>query len=256
MFQAHHGLRRATWRLKRLAPPLMVTFVLLTGSSLPSAATLPPIPDLASFHWQALSTPHRDRLRQAYKKALASPDDGTAVGQLGIVLQAFEEFQLAATCFERSSQLEPRAFRWIYYLGIVEAAQGEKSKALDALARAVQMAPAYLPARLKLADAWLATGNLEESQRAYGRAMRQFPDSAPAYYGVARIQASNKQYGAAITNLNKACALFPDYGAAYYSLGIIYRDQGKLADAQKSLAMFELHRNSSPRVPDPDGQRG
>src|SRR5690349_3988425 len=65
----------------------------------------------------------RRQVEDAYSAARSTPKDAAAVGRLGMVLDAYEQYDSAAVCYERSHLLEPSAFRWLYYLGWVEAAQ-------------------------------------------------------------------------------------------------------------------------------------
>ena len=194
---------------------------------------------------------NRERLRQAYEKARSSPEDDEAVGQLGMMLQALGEHRLAGHCYVTAAQLEPKAFRWIYYLGVVKAAEGEYSQAADLLRKALRLKPGFLPGRLKLAEASLAAANLDESEAVYQSIISEFPDSAAAYYGLGRIQAAKGQFTSAIGSLRGSCTLFPEFGAAYYALGIVYRDRGQLSEAQRLMSLFQLHKGSHPPLRDP-----
>ena len=52
---------------------------------------------------------------RAYDDALAHPDDAVRVGHLGMVLQAWEQFDSASVVYARARSLE-RRFDW-FYLG-------------------------------------------------------------------------------------------------------------------------------------------
>ena len=56
---------------------------------------------------------------RAYDEALAHPADAARVGHLGMVLQAWEQFDTASVVYARARGLE-RRFDWFYLGGLVE----------------------------------------------------------------------------------------------------------------------------------------
>src|SRR6266481_450187 len=131
--------------LAAIAQTVVLTVALLASSAPVSAQSLPPIPDLSNLNWESISPSVREPLRHAYEKVRSHPDDGEAAGQLGMALQALEQFGTAATCYDRALRLEPRAFRWTYYSAVAKAAQGEQAEAIERFRTAVEQKPDYLP---------------------------------------------------------------------------------------------------------------
>ena len=82
------------------------------------------------------------------------PDDAVRVGHLGMVLQAWEQFDSAAVVYARARSLE-RRFDWFYLGGLVETRLAHHEAAARLLADAVKLSPDSVPARLALADALL-----------------------------------------------------------------------------------------------------
>ncbi len=95
----------------------------------------------------------REQVKKSLDEARRNPRDANAVGRLGMVLQTYEDHELAATCYLLAHRLEPKDFRWTYLLGISQSALGKQREAVAALRDALRLKPEDLPAQLKLADA-------------------------------------------------------------------------------------------------------
>ena len=80
-----------------------------------------------------------------------------------MLLHAYQQNEAAAICFERARTLDSKEFKWIYYLGTVQAALGNHSEAVVTLREGLQRRPDYIPAQLRLAESLLATGRTDES---------------------------------------------------------------------------------------------
>jgi len=224
--------------------------LLLCEHSFAADRSLPPIPDLSKLNWVSIRSGSRDRLRQAFEEAFANPQGVEEIGKLGMLLQASEQYEMAAACYGRARRLDTSSFRWAYYLGLAEAANGKKVQAAASLKKALQVASNYLPARLKLAEVLMEIGDWEASQTLFQKIVGQHPDSALAYYGLGRIQAAKGQFSEAIQNLKKACDLFPSFGVAHYALGMLYRDLGELQKAQEEMALFQRLKDERPPLRD------
>ncbi len=228
--------------------PLALAPALLAGAALlPATESLPPLPLLKvanSF------PPIRKQIEQAAAAARANPHDPAVNGKLGMVLDTYEQYESAAICYERAHLLEPGAFRWLYFLGWVEAGQGKYEEAIAALRAALQLRPDYLPARLKLGESLLGAGKWEESARGYESILAENPDCAAAHYGLGRARAAGGDEARAAESLERACGLFPSYGAAHYSLALVFRKLGKAQESQKQLGLYSQDPVSVPALGD------
>jgi Flp pilus assembly protein TadD len=52
----------------------------------------------------------RDQISRAYEEARSKPQDGAAVGRLGMMFQVYGRYELAETCYIRACGLDPRSF--------------------------------------------------------------------------------------------------------------------------------------------------
>ena len=167
-----------------------------------------------------------------------------------MLLAVYERQEAAVACYQRAHLLEPASFRWLYYLGLVQATQGRREAAAATLRAALQVDADYLPAQLKLAETLLAVGKWEEGSGIYEEILKKHPESAEAWYGMGRILAARGDVTAAVESYRKACELFPPYGAAHYALALVYRKLGKSDESQQHLKTYSENKTVVPPADD------
>lgn len=193
----------------------------------------------------------RAQIQQAYENAKSQPDDPKATGRLAMTLQTYGLLQEATMYYQRAAELQPREFRWTYYLGLIEADQGRCEPAELHLRRALSIDPDYVPAKLKLANCLLASAEWDASQELYNEVVKQDADNPDAHYGLGRIRANRRDYAGAAEAYRKAVVLFPDYGAAHYALALAYRAMGDTENAEQELRLFDKNKTAVPPANDP-----
>lgn len=219
------------------------------------AAQLPELPKLAMSGFQPAI---RRQIQQAAAVARAHPGSAEALGNLGMMLDAYQQYQSASLCYERARRLDPRSFRWAYYLGMAQVHQGKYDQAAVTLKEALRLEPDFMPARLELAASLLAAGDLDGSGRLYDAILKNVSPSgdgnnaaAEAWYGMGRVQAARGETSAAVESYRKACELFPSYGAAQYGLALAYRKLGKPESAEPHFRVYEANITVTPVLDDP-----
>jgi tetratricopeptide (TPR) repeat protein len=210
--------------------------------------SLPPLPKVSL---QQFVPAVREQVQEAYDAAVAHPRNAAANGKLGMVLQAYSQLEGAEIAYRRAHQLAPSHFDWIYYLGRVQAGQGNCEDAIKSLREALNLDPGYLPARLKLAECLRASAQWGESEILYRAILKERPDSAEAYYGLGKVQTARHDVHAAIDSYHAACKLFPEFGAAYYVLALAYQTLGEEKKAQDEFHRYEKNKDTGPPAPDP-----
>jgi tetratricopeptide (TPR) repeat protein len=226
---------------------ILVAMLAVSVLQTPTAAT-PAIPSVAAADFPPVV---REQVQSAYEAALAHPRDAGAVGRLGMLLELYSKREPAALCYERASRLEPKTFRWKYYLGSLQSAQGKRAEATETLRAALRLSPGYLPAMFRLADNLLGSGEWDEGAKIYETAAKDHPEAAEAWYGLGRVRAARGDPAGAAALYRKACDLFPSYGAAHYGLAMAYRKSGEKEKADEHLKIHAANRNLVPPVPDP-----
>lgn len=193
----------------------------------------------------------RVQVQQAYDLARAHPRDAEASGRLGMLLDLYNRPDDASTCYHRAHQLDPGSFKWMYYLGSLQARLGKHTEAVRTLRAALSLQPDYLPARLKLAESLFDAGDIGASDELYSTIVRDQPGAADAYFGLGRISLSRGRTAEARSDFRKACELFPTYGAAHYELAQVDRKLGKVDESQHEISLYLQHRTLVPPVEDP-----
>jgi tetratricopeptide (TPR) repeat protein len=193
----------------------------------------------------------RDQVQQAYDRVRAHPQDGGATGRLGMLLDLYSRTDDASACYQRAHQLDPDSFKWLYYLGSLQARLGNHNDAVRTLRMALRLRPDYLPARLKLAESLLDSGDLTDSGALYSTIVHKYPEAAEAYFGLGRISVSRGQTADASRDFHQACELFPTYGAAHYELAQVERKLGNTEESQREISLYLQHRTLVPPVDDP-----
>jgi tetratricopeptide (TPR) repeat protein len=208
------------------------------------------IPDLPQLNIGNFLPAIRQQVQQAETASRANPDDGDASGTLGMILDAYEQYESAAICYRRAHLLDPGSFRWLFHLGWVQAAQGKHQDAVLTLGQALRLKPDYMPAQLKLADSLLTIGKREDAREIYQSISRAHPESAEAHYGLGRVLAARGEAAAAATAYLKSCELFPPYGPAHYALAMAYRKLGEETEAQLQFSLYERNKTAVPPLED------
>ena len=148
----------------------------------------------------------REPIGRALADARAHPSDATRVGQLGKVLQAWDQFETAAAVYARARALE-RRYEWYYLEGVTQTRLARHAVAATLLRDAVALSPT-LPAKLALADALFESGAVDESEPLY-RALATEPPAEPhARYGLGRVLAARGEQEAALREFDAAISLY------------------------------------------------
>jgi len=234
------------------------TLLLALALSLPSSARpagrsdqSPSLPALPRIFPDSFPPSIRDKIRKAYAAARGNPQVPSVNGRLGMILHAYQQSdQRAEVCYRRAHLLDPASFRWVYYLGSVQAARGKYDEAIATLREALRLDPEYLPAQLKLGDCLLASTNAEEARQLYEGIVKRHPGSAQAHYGLGRARAANKDLEGSVESLRAACKLFPYFGAAHFALALAYQRLRKAEEAREEFALYEKNKYDIPGAGD------
>ena len=223
----------------------------LSACNYPLVGATPSLPRLPQIDMSNYLPAIQQQIERAYEAARANPKNASANGELGMMLDGYEQYESAAVCYQRAHLLVPGSFRWLYYLGWVQAAQGKYQDAVTTIRDALEIRPDYLPAQLKLAESMLAAGRWEESGMAYEEILKKHPDCAAAHYGLGRVYSARGNAAAAAASYLQACELFPPYGAAHYSLALVYRKLGLIDKSRQHLKLYDQNRMAVPPLDDP-----
>ena len=183
----------------------------------------------------------------ALTAAYSAPNDASATGRLGMVLQAYQQLDVAEICYRRAHLMEPKTFSWAYYLAVIEQTRGEISNAIDDSRVAVKLDPTNRPARMHLADSLLSSHEYQESRKIYEKLIQEEPDRALYYYGLGKILGGQgTTVFDALPQLKKAVQLAPSFAAAHYQLALAYRQTHDLDDYNRELELYQKYLGNAP----------
>jgi tetratricopeptide (TPR) repeat protein len=193
----------------------------------------------------------RQAFERAYQHARAHPTDAAAVGQLGMLLHAHDQYGPAAASYRTARALAPKSLSWAYFLGVVQGELGDHAGAVRSFRAALTIDQGCLQARLRLADILTAAGDLGASRDEYQALVRDFPELAIAHYGLGRLSAVTGDARAAAAHYQRAIDIAPQFGAAHYALGLAYRDLGRDDRSESHVQAFRRWGARRPVPPDP-----
>lgn len=221
------------------------TLVLVALLAAPAAAQTSP-PPLPRLPLDTYPPSMRAAIARAYDGASARTSDAEAVGTLGRLLHAWEQWEAAHEAYSRAAALAPRAFDWAYLDACVLQRLARHREASVRLREALAIVPDYLPARVRLAESLYDAGSLDESQPLFEALMHESAAEPAATFGLGRIAAGRGRDDEAVARLTRAVELVPEWGAAHYALALSLRALGRRDDAQRAL---ERHAQYGARWP-------
>ncbi|MGC0317170.1 tetratricopeptide repeat protein [Kitasatospora acidiphila] len=213
-----------------------------TPSAMPST---PPDLDLAVLHHLRGDL---EGAEAGYRAVLAaSPDNATALNNLGFAAAQSGRFDEARELYERSLAIEEGATARLN-LGNVRAALGDLESAIAELSRATELAPHDPTAFDNLGQLLLLQGRIPEAEAAWRQALA-IEDGPRLRTALATAVAATGRLGEAAGLLHQALTLDPQFGAAWAQLGAVLLLRGDVASAGEALA------NAKRLDPDDPGPR-
>jgi tetratricopeptide (TPR) repeat protein len=160
------------------------------------AAALPALPDLSDA-----PEPLRARIAGALERARSRFHARDGLAELSRLYHANGFLDEAVRCYAGLEQLEPAEPRWPHLHATIVAGYGESGTALTLWRKTVQLAPDYVPARLRLGDCLLKDNQPAEAAAAYDAVLAQEARNPYAALGLARLDLEAKRFDQARTRL-------------------------------------------------------
>ena len=176
----------------------------------------------------------RELALEARDRALRSPSDPEAVGELGVHYYAHDFWSAAAACLERAAVLDPDSFKWRYYAALAYAARDDVGRGIEWMEKAVALDGTYAAALVELADMTIER-DPARSAELYRRALQLDPEDAAAHFGLGECARLEGRREEALDQFRRAIALFPDYAAAHYALAMLLSADGRREEAEEHI---------------------
>jgi len=206
-------------------------------------ASIPARPDLAS--WPAVFTGLVD---QAEQSARGFSRPAAALADLAQLYHANAFYGEASQCYDGLLRLEPRSARWSYLKANLLAGFGRLPEALPLLQRAVELAPDYLPARLRLADALRKTDQRAGASAAYAEVIKRDALNGYALLGLALCDLDAGDWTATREHLRQCVAAQPGFFGGWSLLVTVNEHFGEAeqtAVARRKAAASARYRDFS-----------
>jgi tetratricopeptide (TPR) repeat protein len=175
-----------------------------------------------------------------------------AAGELGNLYQAYGLLDAAEAAYGEAARLDPRDFRWPYYLGLLHRARNDRERSVASLEKALALKPDDVAAAVRLAEVHSDAARPEAAEALFARAARLDPRNAVALAGLGQIALARRDYFRAADYLERALAAQPQAAALRYPLALAHRGKGDLARAE---AEASRHGPTGPVLDDPLSRR-
>ncbi|HVI57257.1 MAG TPA: sulfotransferase [Luteimonas sp.] len=177
--------------------------------------------------------------REALQRSIERrPGDALVLIDLGNAQRNCGDADAARASWRVATGLAPEHPLPWYNIGRSLQLEGRTAEAIDALARAAGLAPAFMPARILLADALVHAGRLDEADRHYREALLRNPACGDAWRGLANMKTrplSDEDREQLALNHDRPDVGGPDRVAMAYALAKACEDHGRHAEALAAL---------------------
>ncbi len=169
-------------------------------------------------------------------------------GTMGQIYHAYSFLESAEECYQNAAKLDPKDFRWVYFLGKVAADRDKFNDAIYHFNKAKVLRPDYLPIEINLGNAYLEINLPFAAKENFENALKISPDNPAALYGLGQIAYTEGKFQAAVTLFEKVLSLLPEANRVEYSLALAYRG---LKNVELAKLHFEKQGTVGVRVADP-----
>ncbi len=176
-----------------------------------------------------------------HARAQATPGEGTAHAELGLVYEANTLYRAAALSYTNAIELLGNPPEWIYRRAVVLEASGDPVAALADMrtaAAALQNTPVI---QARLGTMLLANGDIPGAEKAFTQAIaaeakQPQPVAWPqSRVGLCQVRIAQERWIEASEILERIVAEAPGYRHAHYLLGLCYMELGREDDAEAHL---------------------
>ena len=187
----------------------------LVLDSLPAAPELGQAP--IALHDQMVAAEAQARTRFGAQTGLA---------KLSRLYHANGFLNEAGRCYAGLASLEPTEPRWRHFHATILAGYGEIEPAMLLWQRVVQLAPDFLPARLRLGDCQLKANQPAAAAATYTAVLQREPGNSYALLGLARLDYEAARWAEAQTKLETVVAQ-TNYVLGYDLIVTLYERTGQ-----------------------------
>ncbi|MBI4835391.1 MAG: tetratricopeptide repeat protein [Planctomycetes bacterium] len=151
-----------------------------------------------------------------------------------IIAFIYDKTEEAVADFNKVIELDPESPLGYFARGTIEYYHKNYDKAIDYLAKAINLKRDYADAHFNLGNAYNNLGNYKNAIEFYKETIRLKPDFAKAHYNLGNAYRSLGNNVKAIESYKEAIRFKPDFAEVHYNLGNAYRNSGNNVKAIES----------------------
>ena len=172
----------------------------------------------------------------ARTSSASSPALARAWGELGRLAHGNELYETAIVAYRNAERLAPRSSVWPYLRGHLELERSRPAEALAAFERTLSIDSADGPAQVARARALRLLGRVDEALALLGTRIEGAPKDAQALLLGAELAAELGRPELAAERFERLLELQPGATRLWLPLGQIYRELGRVEEAERALA--------------------
>ncbi len=120
-------------------------------------------------------------------------------------------------------------------LAVIKAQRGDMAAAEQSYRTALELDPAFLPARFNLANHYNQTGRNPEAERVLREALQEAPEEGELYYSLGLLLAEDQRLEEAAEALHQASARLPKRIRVHYNYGLTLQHLGRRSEAESAF---------------------
>ena len=164
-----------------------------------------------------------------------SPESDEAKYNLGEAYFRERKYDEALQVLRSVSTTAQRDIGYLTLLGDIHAQLGQNDEAANYFRQAITTSPQSDESYAELALTYLRTGQIERAIAAVREGLNHVPDSAKLYWLKGVIEVARNDLRNSEQSFKRAQKLDPTNELAFMSLGMMYYEQGRIADAKAVL---------------------
>jgi len=183
------------------------------------------------------------RLAEARRGVEAEPRSAARWGRLGMTCDVHGLLPEAAACYREAEGLDPRDFRWPYFLSFCVEDAREQTEALE---RAAARRPGYVPALVRAGMGRLALGETDAARASFAAALARESENGHALQGLALVACAKEDWARARDLLERVARAHPGRGEVQARLARVYAVLGLEEAAGRAAARAQAARGDAP----------
>jgi HemY protein len=190
-------------------------------------AAIPARPDLS-----AMPPELGDELGASEQLARSYLHSAEGLARVSRLYHANSFYDEAMQCYRALRTLEPRNARWPHLEAAILSQFGRQDEALEREQFAVDLAPGYIAARVRLGQEMLIANRRADATRVFNQVLEREPSNPYAELGLAKVELLNGDWEKARERLEGCLKKNPEFVGGLETLAAAYEHLGRQPEAE------------------------